>query len=292
MLLGLIMIVSIVAFGLVLLSAFTARGGEDPFVRDAGADVPAAPTNPGARPVESADFQAVLEENTLYAQGGLRRQDCVAADLDDADVSDQQRYYDRLMGCLDAEWGPLIESAGYPYDQPTLVVFDEPITTPCGNAAPRDGRTLAFYCPSDSVLYADAEQMEKFFGDSEMAYAVVIGHEFGHHVQSQVGILLAYDDAAYARFADRNELSRRVELQASCMSGLFLGAVARTYPITEGDFVELRQVSLSFGDEPAAPDDERDHGSGASNQEWILAAFDDNDTARCNTFAAPDDRVD
>jgi hypothetical protein len=76
------------------------------------------------------------------------------------------------------------------------------------------------------------------------------------------------------------------------MSGLFLGAVAATYPITESDFAELRQVSLSLGDERGADDNQRDHGSGISNQEWILAAFDNNDTGRCNTFTAADDQVD
>lgn len=286
------MVVSAAVFGLVLLSAFAAGGESDPFVREGGSSDPARPSDPGARPVDPDDFRAVMEENTLYAQGGLRQRDCVATDLDDADVSDQERYYSRLMGCLNDEWGPLVESAGYSYRTPQLVVFDNEITTPCGNAAPRDGRTLAFYCPADAVLYADAPQMEEFFGDIDMAYAVVIGHEFGHHVQNQVGILVAYDDAVYARFSDRFELSRRVELQASCMGGLFLGAVASTFPITEGDFSELQQVSLSFGDEPGSQDEQRDHGSGRSNQEWILGAFDTNDTAICNTFIAPESAVD
>jgi predicted metalloprotease len=291
-LLGLVMVVSAAVFVLVLLSAFVSGGESDAFVREAGSGAPADPSDPGAQPVDPDDFRAVMEDNTLYNQGGLRQRDCVATDLDDADTGDQERYYSRLMGCLDEEWGTLIESAGYAYDTPQLVVFDDEIATPCGNAAPRDGRTLAFYCPTDAVLYADAPQMARFFGEIEMAYAVVIGHEFGHHVQNEVGILVAYDDAVYARFSDRFELSRRVELQASCMSGLFLGAVAATYPISETDFSDLQQVSLSFGDETGAQEDERDHGSGQSNQEWILTAFDTNDTAVCNTFAAPDGAVD
>jgi predicted metalloprotease len=290
--LGVVMLVSAGVFVLVLVAAFAGGTERGPFVRGSGSSAPAAPSNPGAAPVDPDRFRAVLQRNTLYAQGGLRDRDCVAAPLEDADGDAQTRYYDRLMGCLDAAWAPLVESAGYGYDTPTLMVFDAPISTPCGSAAPQDGRTLAFYCPTDSVLYADAPQMRRFFRDVEMAYAVVIGHEFGHHVQNEVGILLAFDDAVYAQFSERVELSRRVELQASCLSGLFLGAVAPTYPILESDFADLRQVSLSFGDEPGAADGERDHGSGVSNQAWILAAFDDNDAARCNTFVAPDHQVD
>jgi predicted metalloprotease len=290
-LLGLVGLVSAVVFFLVLASAFVGGQESDSFVRDSSGR-PADPTDPDAAPVDPDRFREVLQENTVYGQGGLRQRDCVAAPLEDADTDAQQRYYDRLMDCLDTAWEPMISSAGYRYDTPTLVVFDAPISTPCGSAAPEDGRTLAFYCPTDSVLYADAPQMRRFFEDVEMAYAVVIGHEFGHHVQSEVGILLAVDDAVYARFSDRVELSRRVELQASCLSGLFLGAVATTYPISESDYTDLQQVSLSFGDEPGAGAGERDHGSGRSNQAWILAAFDNNDIARCNTFTAPDDAVD
>ena len=292
MLLGLVCLASVAVLAFVLLAAFAGGQQDEPFVRGSASDEPAEPTNPDARPVDPSRFRAVLQANTLYQQGGLQDRGCVAAKLDNAETEAQQRYYERLMDCLDRAWEPLIRSAGYAYATPTLLVFEDPISTPCGTAAPRDGRTLAFYCPTDSVLYADAPQMRRFFNDVEMAYAVVIGHEFGHHVQQETGILAASDDAVYARFGDRFELSRRVELQASCMSGLFLGAVAATYPITEGDFVELRQVSLAFGDEPSAPDNRRDHGSGRSNQEWILSAFDDNDVAHCNTFTAAADEVD
>ena len=74
-----------------------------------------------------------------------------------------------------------------PYKKPGLVVFDSPVDTPCGNASPEDGRTLAFYCPGDEVMYADVPQMRKFFDNIDVAYAIVIGHEFGHHVQARGG---------------------------------------------------------------------------------------------------------
>jgi predicted metalloprotease len=45
-------------------------------------------------------------------------------------------------------------------------------------------------------------------------------------------------------------------------------------------------VAGAFGDEPSSAPDERDHGSGESNRRWILAGFDTNDVARCNTFSA------
>jgi predicted metalloprotease len=247
---------------------------------------PAPASDPGATPVSPSHVRAVLTANTLYSQGGLTNTRCPVSDLGSASTSEQTRFYQLLMSCLSVEWRKPIESAGYRYTRPGLVVFDSPVSTPCGNAAPESGRTLAFYCPTDAVMYADVPQMRRFFGGLDVAYAVVIGHEFGHHVQSETGILRAYDDLASADSSNRVELSRRIELQASCMGGLFLGAVANSFPIDSRRLTELQQVAGSFGDEPGAAAAERDHGSGESNRRWIISGFDSNDIARCNTFTA------
>ncbi len=254
--------------------------------------VPAPASSPNATPVNPAAAVAVLQRNTLYDQGGLPNRLCRAHDLGAASTAEQTDFYQALMSCLNDEWRGRIRSAGFRYADPGLVVFDSPVTTPCGNASPVSGRTLAFYCPSDAVMYADVPQMRRFFADIDVAYAVVIGHEFGHHVQSETGMLTAYDDTLHRGVADRAELSRRLELQASCMGGLFLGAVADSFPIDDRRLTQLRQVAGSFGDETNAASDERDHGSGESNQSWILTGFDVNDIARCNTFAAKATAVD
>jgi uncharacterized protein len=247
---------------------------------------PAPATDPGATPVRPASAVAVLTANTLYAQGGLPNRSCPATDIGQATTEEQTRFYRSLMACLSREWRPPIQGAGYRYAAPDLVVFDSPVATPCGNASPESGRTLAFYCPSDAVMYADVPQMRRFFGDIDVAYAVVIGHEFGHHVQSEAGMLAAYDDILRRAAADRLDLSRRLELQASCMGGLFLGAVAESFPIDSRRLTQLQQVAGAFGDEPGSSPSERDHGAGESNRRWILTGFDRNDIAACNTFRA------
>jgi predicted metalloprotease len=253
---------------------------------------PARAENPGSTPVDSDKPDGVVRDNTLYAQGGLTNGNCPAKNLGDAGSEEQTVFYTALMDCLSDEWQPKVEAAGYAYKKPGLVVFDSPVDTPCGNASPEDGRTLAFYCPGDEVMYADVPQMRKFFDDNDVAYAIVIGHEFGHHVQREVGILQAYDDLTYDDFDGRLELNRRVELQASCLGGLFLGAVAESFPMDDSRLQRLQQVAGSFGDEPGGSDEKRDHGSGVSNREWIFRGYTDNDTQVCNTFDAPADQVD
>jgi uncharacterized protein len=252
---------------------------------------PAPARDPNAEPVSPGRAVAVLTANTLYGQGGLANRRCPATNLGQATTDQQTRFYQSLMSCLSNEWRPPIKSAGYGYAAPELVVFDSPVTTPCGNAAPQSGRTLAFYCPTDAVMYADVPQMRRFFGNLDVAYAVVIGHEFGHHVQSESGMIAAYNELTRSDSANRLEASRRLELQASCMGGLFLGAVANSFPIDSQRLSELQQVAGAFGDEPGSPSTTRDHGSGQSNRHWILAGFVRNDIAACNTFTASPSEV-
>ena len=289
--LGMVGVSAVVFFALIVLSAVT--GGSPGSQSDVAVDhSPARASNPNTEPVDASDATAVLERNTLYQQGGLANGVCPAQDLGTASTEEQTRFYEALITCLNDEWQPVIENAGYDYADPGLVVFDAAITTPCGSFSPENGRTLAFYCPSDQVLYADVPQMRRFFGTNDVAYAIVIGHEFGHHVQEEIGLLTAFDDSVYDDFDNRLELSRRVELQASCMGGLFLGAIAANYPIDETRLRQLDRVSGSFGDEPGADDDHRDHGSGVSNREWIMKGYTDNDLQSCNTFSASSDEVD
>jgi predicted metalloprotease len=285
LLLGLVLAGAVLLFGLVLLGA---AFGEQATGRPGSIDHSPAQPSPGG---PQGDADDALRNNPLYAQGGLANGDCPAEDLGDATLEEQERFYDALMGCLDQEWGLPVKAAGFGYRTPGLVVFNAPVTTPCGSASPEDGRTLAFYCPGDAVLYADVPQMRRFFGNVDVAYAILIGHEFGHHVQREVGVLAGFDEAVYADYDQRLILSRRVELQASCMGGLFLGAVAESFPVDATRLQQLEQVAGSFGDEDGAPENQRDHGSGASNRSWIMRAFADNDIAVCNTFSAPADSV-
>ncbi len=287
---GLLGGVAALFFALVIVSA--ALGGAASSRAEGIDHSPAQPSDPDAQPVDPTDIQAVLTANPLYTQGGLANGRCPAEDLGEASKDEQTRFYLALMDCLDAEWGAPIESAGFAYTEPGLVVFDTSVTTPCGSANPQDGRTLAFYCPGDEVLYADAPQVRKFFGSIDVAYAILIGHEFGHHVQKETALLEAFDAAIYDDYDQRLVLNRRLELQASCMGGLFLGAIAESFPIDDQRLSQLDRAAGAFGDEPGAPDNQRDHGSGESNRDWILRAFSTNDLGQCNTFVAPDDDVD
>ena len=249
---------------------------------------PQLPRNVGPAPpsAPAGSAEAALQANPLYRVGLLPTVSCPAPPLGSAGTEEQTVFYEQLLGCLNQAWSPALERAGFRNAEPGLVVFDADISTPCGTFAPQTGRVLAFYCLADEVMYADAAQMAESFGDHDVAYAIVIGHEYGHHVQQMSGMTQA-EYAVVQRAPDRRlDISRRRELQASCFGGLFLGAVAESYPIDAERRQELDAISRVFGDPEGAPASRRDHGSGASNSYWILKAFAGRRLGLCDTFTA------
>ena len=116
--------------------------------------------------------------------------------------------------------------------------------------------------------------------------AVVIGvlaHEYGHHVQDMSGILLA--ESRREKTAGRDteaglELSRRLELQANCFAGMFLASVAGRGSITKS---MAATGAAAFADGGG----EKDHGTAPNQGRWAQIGYQQNKTAACNTWAAP-----
>ena len=77
------------------------------------------------------------------------------------------------------------------YTPPTLVLFSNQVNSACGSATAAVG---PFYCSGDQKLYIDLSfftQMKRQLGveGNTFAYAYVIAHEIGHHVENLTGSL-------------------------------------------------------------------------------------------------------
>jgi predicted metalloprotease len=120
-----------------------------------------------------------------------------------------------------------------------------------------------------------------------------VAHEFSHHLQQLTGILPAANRLEYEA-PNRQvelELSRRVELQASCLGTAFMGANKSTYGITGSDLtIYRRYVEAQTGDENnrGGP---RDHGARTSHQYWTERGFNTLNSTNCNTFTASASKV-
>jgi predicted metalloprotease len=173
-------------------------------------------------------------------------------------------------------------------ESPRVFVFDSPGTSPCGTFRPRSGRILAFYCPVGRTLYVDVQQMARSFPpEHHIAYALVLAHEYGHHLQNVAGILDAEDSVAYSHPDEELDLSRRTELQASCFAGMFVRSVETSYPVTG---LQRRAFEFyathAFGDPQNASASERTHGTPQTQGRWIARGFTDDDTDECDTYVA------
>ena len=112
---------------------------------------------------------------------------------------------------------------GLEYEPPTLVLFNGAIQSGCGGATSQTG---PFYCSADNSVYIDLsffKEMRSTLGaDGDFAYAYVIAHEVGHHVQNQLGILSqAHQAMSRTSETEANKISVRLELQADYLAGMW-----------------------------------------------------------------------
>lgn len=248
---------------------------------------PADPGDPGA-PAAPGSPQETVEANPVYEVGGVAEIDCPAPPLDDLTREAQEAYYEQVFGCLNDAWQPLLADAGYPASDADLFVFDGPGNSPCGSFEPQTDNLLAFYCPANNMMYADVQQMAEFFpAEHHVVYALVLAHEYGHHVQNVTQILAAENQLRYEDPDQTLELSRRTEVQASCFAGMFIRGIAASYPVV-GEQAEIfeRYAYNSLGDPPDVAEDERTHGHVETQGRWIETGFTENTAGSCNSYVA------
>ena len=139
--------------------------------------------------------------------------------------------------------------------------------------------------------------MERQLGASgDFAWAYVIAHEIGHHVQRQLGTSAEVDRAQREDPDSANELSVRQELQADCYSGVWARGVFEAGQLEEGDVEEAFRAAEAVGDDRLQQQSGRARERGDVHPRQLRAApqwFDVGRSyaatrARCDTFAADD----
>nr|WP_275402421.1 neutral zinc metallopeptidase [Streptomyces sp. SID13031] len=208
-----------------------------------------------------------------------------------------QVYYSNLVACMGKGWAPKVQAAKDTFTPPRLVLWSGVIQSPCAG-----GSSVSFYCGASQTLYLKYTDDIKLWSRSpdaanrafaRMWATYTAGHEYAHHLQQLTGILPAARQLQYdARDQDaRLELSRRLELQASCLSAVFTGANQSSYGITGLDLtIYHNYVQAQTGDENnrGGP---RDHGARANHLYWTGRGFTTLDSVSCNTFTAAAGKV-
>jgi predicted metalloprotease len=194
-------------------------------------------------------------------------------------------------------WTDILPSQkGVQYVKPKLVLYSGRTASGCGGAQAAMG---PFYCPRDQKVYLDTsffnDMKTKYGGGGDFAYAYVIAHEIGHHVQNLLGILPKVQ-AAQARAgsqAQSNAISVRVELMADCLAGVWAANADKKYQILQpGDVQKAIATAQAIGDDRlqeaargTVVPDSFTHGSAVQRQQWLNTGLKSGEVDSCNTFA-------
>src|SRR3954463_10327308 len=141
-------------------------------------------------------------------------------------------------------WQKTLAAQGKPYQHAKLVLYRGGVNTACGSATSAVG---PFYCPGDQRVYLDlsfyGEMQNQLQASGDFAWAYVIAHEMGHHVQQQLGTSAQVQSLQRRNPGDANELSVRLELQADCYAGVWAHSVYRAGDLEAGDVDEAIRAS-------------------------------------------------
>ena len=111
----------------------------------------------------------------------------------------------QILASTEDVWSDQFKKMGRTYRAPKLVIFKGSVQSGCGNASSAVG---PFYCSADECVYLDLDffaEMPKSLGaGGDFAYAYVIAHEVGHHVEHLLGVL----DQAHSQMAQQNETEK------------------------------------------------------------------------------------
>ncbi|MCW2284478.1 putative metalloprotease [Rhodoblastus acidophilus] len=189
----------------------------------------------------------------------------------------------------------LPQQANVRFTPATVVMFNGATRSACGKARSAMG---PFYCPEDRKIYLDTsffrEMKQKFGGGGDFAYAYVISHEMGHHVQNLLGILSKWQNAQQNADDPRqaNAISVRIELQADCFAGVWAANANQKWQILEpGDIEKAIATAQAIGDDKLQESsrgyvvpDSFTHGSAAQRVQWLQRGLQSGRIDACNTF--------
>jgi len=201
----------------------------------------------------------------------------------------------QILASTEDVWTEVFRQNGFgEYKAPTLALFTNSVNSACGSATASVG---PFYCSGDQKLYIDLSfftEMKKQLGvqGNTFAYAYVIAHEIGHHVEYSLGILgKAHQQMQQLDKAQANQVSVRLELLADYYAGVWAHYEdARNHSLEYGDMEKGLELAKAIGDDwlqkqaqGYSQPESFTHGTSEQRKRWLKKGFDTGDM-RTSTF--------
>ncbi|MBP5374868.1 MAG: neutral zinc metallopeptidase [Bacteroidaceae bacterium] len=212
-----------------------------------------------------------------------------------AEEQELASFAKKVLASTEDVWTEEFKKMGKTYEPPTLVFFSGSVQSGCGGASASTG---PFYCSADQCVYIDLSfftSMKSSLGaDGDFAYAYVIAHEVGHHVQYLLGNLgKAHAQMAKLSQNEANKVSVQIELQADCFAGVWAYHEQQMFgSLEDGDLEEAISTAQVIGDDYLQKKaqgyvvpESFNHGTSQQRMKWFKRGFTTGDIAQGNTFA-------
>ena len=211
------------------------------------------------------------------------------------------KFSRQILAGTEDVWTEVFESMGRTYEPPRMVLYTGSVQTGCGGGQAAMG---PFYCSADQCLYIDlsffTSMKQQLGADGDFAYAYVIAHEVGHHVEYLLGTLeKAHSQMNRMSQKDANRISVRLELLADFYAGVWAYHDNEKFSsLEDGDIEEAINCAQVIGDnylqEKArgySQPESFTHGTSKQRMKWLKLGLTTGDMSKGNAFALSDSEL-
>ena len=234
-------------------------------------------------------FNAVVQNNVI-------QQPATAGEYKpSAEEEELASFTKKILAGTEDVWTELFRENGRTYEPPRLVLFSNAVSSGCGNASSSTG---PFYCSADQTVYIDlsffSSMQRQLGGGGDFAYAYVIAHEVGHHVQYLLGTLNeAHSQMSRLSQTEANKISVRLELQADFYAGIWAHYDNKRFDsLEDGDIEEGLDIAAKIGDDYLQKKaqgyevpDAFNHGRSEWRVRWFKKGIMTGDLSQGDTFS-------